>query len=377
MKQLTEKLTQLYLDALCEHLASRRPSGLKIARTLGREALAGGLGPLALARMHGLALVALAPTHDFAHTRNGQIRRAGKFFAAALVPVEQGLRAIRESLEQFRRRTETLRLHTAAMAKSNRELKREVARRRAGEAAVLRGKEHYQLLFVQSQFMQKKLRHLARQVLLAQEEERREISRELHDEVVQTLVGINVQLAALGNAASIGTRNLKAKIALTQKLVEKSVNAVHQFARELRPAVLDDLGLIPALRLYLKAFAVRKGLKIRFTAFSGVEGLNNAKRTVIYRVAQEALTNVARHARATQVSMVISQLPAAVRMEVHDNGKSFQVPQALSAKTNQRLGLLGMRERVEMVGGTLLITSAPGEGTTVCADIPFPAGEAA
>ena len=371
---MKKNLTRRYLDALREHLASRRPSGAKTARALGREALAGGLGTLALARMHDLALVDLAPSHDFVHTRNGLIRRAGNFFATALEPVEKAHRATRESLRQFQQRTETLRLHTAAMAKSNRELKREIVRRKAGEDAVKRGKEHYQLLLVESQFMQKKLRHLARQILSAQEDERREISRELHDEVVQTLVGINVQLAALGSAAAIGVNGLKAKIVLTQKLVEKSVNAVHQFARELRPAVLDDLGLIPALRVYLKALAARKGLKIRLTAFAGVEALDNTKRTVFYRVAQEALTNVARHARATQVLMTITPLPSAVRMEVHDNGKSFQVPQALSAKTNQRLGLLGMRERVEMVGGTLLITSAPDKGTTVCADIPFLAG---
>jgi signal transduction histidine kinase len=225
--------------------------------------------------------------------------------------------------------------------------------------------------------MQKKLRHLARQILSVQEEERREISRELHDEVVQTLVGINVELAALGKGASLGLRALKAKIARTQRLVEKSVNAVHRFARELRPAVLDDLGLIPALHAYMKTLAERNQLKIRLTAFAGVENLDSARRTVLYRVAQEALTNVARHAQAGLVDVTITKVPGAARMEVHDDGKSFQVPQTLSARTNKRLGLLGMRERVEMVGGTLAIASAPGQGTTVRAEIPFARGGAA
>jgi signal transduction histidine kinase len=145
---------------------------------------------------------------------------------------------------------------------------------------------------------------------------------------------------------------------------------VHQFARELRPAVLDDLGLIPALHAHLKTVAARQKFKIHLTAFAGVEALDGDKRTVLYRVAQEALINVGRHAQASAVKVSLREIPGAVRLEIHDNGKSFQVPQTLSAKTNKRLGLLGMRERVEMVGGTLVIESAPGRGTTVRAEIP-------
>ncbi len=371
MKKRAPELAQRYLTALREHLGSRRPSGAATARELGHEVMSGGLNTLELARMHEQALVVLAASHDFANARNGMIRRAGNFFTEALIPLEKVQRATRHSLKQLQQRAETLRLHTAALAAGNRQLKREVRRRKAGEEAVKKGKAHYQLLFVQSQFMQKKLRHLARQILSAQEDERREISRELHDEVVQTLVGINVELAALGRAAAMGIGALRAKIASTQRLVEKSVSAVHQFARELRPAVLDDLGLIPALHAYMKIVAARKKLKIRLTAFAGVETLDSARRIVLYRVAQEALTNVGRHAQASAVAMSIVAIPGAIRMEVHDNGKSFQVPQTLSAKANKRLGLLGMRERVEMVGGALTIESAPGQGTTVRAEIPF------
>lgn len=373
MKKIPE-LSQCYLTALRAHLGSRRPSGAVAARALGRDAMNAGFDTLDLARMHEKALAALASSHDFHNARNGLVRRAGNFFTEALIPVEKAHRTTRESFQQLQHHAETLRLHTAALAEGNRRLKREVARRKAGEVAVKRAKEHYQSLFVQSQVMQKKLQHLTRQILSAQEDERREISRELHDEVVQTLVGINVQLAALGTAASIGIRTLRAKIAHTQRLVEKSVNAVHQFARELRPAVLDDLGLIPALHAYMKTLAARKKLKIRLTAFAGVEALETSRRTVLYRVAQEALTNVARHAQASAVDMSIVEIPGAVRMEVHDNGKAFQVSQMLSARTNKRLGLVGMRERVEMVGGTLTIESAPGQGTTVRVEIPFRAG---
>jgi signal transduction histidine kinase len=237
--------------------------------------------------------------------------------------------------------------------------------------SIRKAKEEFRALFLESQIMQKKLRQLTRQIITAQEEERREISRELHDGVVQTLVGINVELAALGKAAPIGNRAFKAKIARTQRLVGKSVDAVHQFARELRPAVLDDLGLIPALHAHTKIVAARNKLTIHLTAFAGVETLDNARRTVLYRVVQEALANVVRHAEASVVNICISETLGTVRMELHDNGKSFPVSQTLSSKKNKRLGLLGMRERVEMVGGTLTIESAPGQGTTVRAEVPF------
>jgi signal transduction histidine kinase len=284
----------------------------------------------------------------------------------------QGLdRAAQDSHWRLRQRNKTLRLHAAALASGNRRLEREIARRKAGEGIIRKGKEKYRLLFLESQVMQKKLRQLTRQIIWAQEEERKEISRELHDEVVQTLVGINVQLSALGKGASVGLRALKEKIARTQRLVENSVNAVHRFARELRPAVLDDLGLIPALHAYSKSLAARKKLKIKMTAFGGVEALGGAKRIVFFRVAQEALTNVARHAHATQIKMTISEISGAIRMEISDNGKSFDVGKALSAKNPKRLGLVGMKERVEMVGGTLAIQSTPAKGTTVRAEIPF------
>ena len=278
---------------------------------------------------------------------------------------EAALRAVKADLDGHAAKLESVVVErTAELTVANRRLTGAVA-------AMEKGREEFKFLFEESEFMQKKLRHLARQLLTAQEDERRHISRELHDGVVQTLVGITVELAALGRAANLGPRALQAKILRTQRLVEKSVTAVHDFARELRPAVLDDLGLIPALHAYIKQLAAKKKLKIHLTAFASVEAMDTEKRTVLYRVAQEALTNVGRHAQATAVHVRITALPGAVRLEVHDNGKSFQVAQTLSPTTNKRLGLLGMRERVEMVGGVVVIESAPGQGTTVRAEIPF------
>jgi two-component system, chemotaxis family, CheB/CheR fusion protein len=235
---------------------------------------------------------------------------------------------------------------------------------------VKKGREEYHNLLLESQDMQKKLRHLTRQIITAQEEERKAISRELHDEVVQSLVGINVELSALGKDATVKPELLE-KIAHTQRLVENAVHSVHRFARELRPSVLDDLGLIPALHAYSKNLADRKKIKIQLTAFGGIEALGAAERTTLFRVAQEALTNVTRHAQASTARISITQIPGAVRMEVSDDGKSFQVGKTLLAKNNKRLGLVGMRERVEMVGGNLTIESTPGKGTTVRTEIPF------
>jgi signal transduction histidine kinase len=365
-----KRFSARYLAALCAHLGAKRPVDGH-ARDLGQEALDGGFATLDLAVAHGRAVTALMSSMDLADMRNGSLKRAGRFFVEALSPMERAQRDAREINWQLRQQNDTLRRLSIELAKESRRLKSEVDRRKVGESAIRNGKERYRTLFLESQIMQKKLRQMTRQIIMAQEEERKEISRELHDEVVQTLVGINVELSALGKGASVGLHALKAKIARTQRLVENSVNAVHRFARELRPAVLDDLGLIPALHAYSKSLAERKKLKIQMTAFGGVEALGGAKRTVLFRVAQEALTNVARHAQATQVRMSISEISGAIRMEICDNGRSFNVKKAFGAKNPKRLGLIGMKERVEMVGGNLTIESEPGKGTTVRAEIPF------
>jgi signal transduction histidine kinase len=160
-------------------------------------------------------------------------------------------------------------------------------------------------------------------------------------------------------------------------MVEKSVDIVHRFARELRPTVLDDLGLMPALHSHLKEFKKRTGIRIHFTAFTlgQIKQLDNAGRTALYRIAQEALTNVVKHARASQVNVTVRKLRNGLRMEITDNGHGFEVERVLLAKRHRRLGVLGMRERVEMVGGRFSIESAPGKGTTIRAETPFHNGK--
>src|SRR5277367_5219518 len=169
--------------------------------------------------------------------------------------------------------------HPGQLAIANRELKREIVQRKKGEEALKKSEAHYAHLFEQSRQMQEQMRHLSRQLLLTQEEERKRISRELHDEIVQTLVGINVHLASLTVKSRINTKDLRKKITRTQRLVEKAVTIVHRFARGLRPTVLDDLGLIPALQSFIKDFTKETNIRIHFTAFAGVEQLNSTQRT--------------------------------------------------------------------------------------------------
>jgi len=261
------------------------------------------------------------------------------------------------------------RVRIEVLAASNEELTMEITQRKAVEAALKKSERHYGQLLAESERLQEQLRQLSRQILLAQEDERKRISRELHDVIAQTLTGINLRLAALKKEVSLNSKHLDRDIGRTQRLVEKSVNIVHEFARELRPAVLDDLGLIPALHSFVKLFSKRTRVHVRLQAFAGVEDLDIAKRTVLYRVAQEALTNVSRHANASRVEVTIRKLAAGVGMKIKDDGRSFSVEHQLT-RSSKRLGLLGMRERVEMVGGCFCIESAPGEGTTIVVEVP-------
>ena len=212
-----------------------------------------------------------------------------------------------------------------------------------------------------------------RQILLAQEEERKRISRDLHDMVAQMLAGINFQLANLKQEAACKSKDLERGIASTQRVVQELVGTVHDFVLELRPMMLDEVGLIPTLHTFMKAFTSRTGIRAHLTAFAEVEQLGADLRTAFFRITQEALTNVARHAEASRVEVNILKTNGSVVLEIKDDGKSFHVKRVLNQKNKKpmRLGLLGMRERAEMLGGSFCIKSSLGKGTTVRAEMPI------
>jgi PAS domain S-box-containing protein len=306
-------------------------------------------------------------------TREGGATFWAGFQAGPAISIPGAGKCCRVAFEDItsRKLAEEARSSAEAMAVKNRTLRRELVRRRAMEKALKKSERHKSRLLDLSQAMQEQMRHLSRQLLRAQEEERKRISRELHDVIAQTLSGINLRLTELKREATVGPRVFGRSITRTQKLVEQSVNLVHRFALDLRPRVLDDLGLIPALHALMKCFKRETGIHASLSAFAAVDRVNGDKRIVLYRVAQEALNNVARHAQASRAEVRVQKLDSAICIRIRDNGRGFRTGGLLHVKRSNRLGLLGMSERVEMVGGEFTIKSAPGKGTTVIARIPI------
>ncbi|OYW77773.1 MAG: hypothetical protein B7Z37_02480 [Verrucomicrobia bacterium 12-59-8] len=370
MKYKRTNLSRLYHAALRHFLKEGPAASMVPAHELGHQAIALGLETLDLARMHEVALVSLVLPGYSSSTNDGLMGRAGLFFAEAITPLEETHRGAREANVHLNQMVQALSQRTEELAASVEELKQEVVQRRAMEESLRISQQTSSDLLKKSRELQEDLRQLSRQLLSAQEEERKKISRELHDVIAQTLTGINVRLAALNIGSMVSSKELQNKITSTQQMVEKSVDIVHRFARELRPSMLDDLGLIPALQSYMTGYMADTGIRVTLKAFAGIEQADGNTRTVLYRIAQEALTNVARHAKASQADLSIQNPDGGICMEITDNGCGFAVEGKGSAKKNNRLGLLGMRERVEMIGGTFCVESSPGIGTTIRVEIP-------
>jgi signal transduction histidine kinase len=264
-----------------------------------------------------------------------------------------------------RKRAEETQRRVDELAATNLHLKEEIVRRHAEEALLKKNEKRALQSLKEAEELQEQLRQMAHQLLMVEENQRKQISRELHDKICQLLVGINVHLALFARTAASDPNGIRRALGPLRRLVVSGVKIVHRFARDLRPSALDDLGLIPALRIYIADFPKRKGRQIQFAAFPGVEVLNNDRRTVLYRVAQEALVNAAKHAQATVIQVRILEVADGVHLEIADNGRGFDANRHSSGKGSKRLGMLGMRERVEMVGGRLVVESTPGQGTTV------------
>jgi signal transduction histidine kinase len=371
MKRQILKLSQRYCKALKTHLSRGQQASLASAQGLGSQARAAGLQTLDLAKLHEQVLVAQVLPACPRGKRAALVKQAGVFFAAAIMPIEDNHRSTQQATDHLKKFVETLSRRTVELAASNLELSLEIIQRKAVEKRLKDSERHYSHLLKQSDHLQEELRRLSRQILSAQEDERKKISRELHDVIAQTLTGINIRLANLKREAAMNTKGLDRNIARTQKLVEHSVNIVHRFARELRPTVLDDLGLIPALHTFMKGFRKQTGMRVSLSAFAAVEQLTGERRTVLYRIAQEALNNVGRHSHASAVHVKIQEVDGAVSMTIKDDGAGFTLEDTLHSKKSKRLGLLGMRERLDMVGGKFSVTSVLGKGTTILAKIPL------
>jgi signal transduction histidine kinase len=219
-----------YLAALRKYLKQKPVANLLPALALGRRAVILGLEMLEMARIHEQALTAL----DLSKSKNGLSKRAETFFTEAITPIVETYRAARQSKGDLIRLNETLNHRTLELAATNRQLKRGIVQRKSVEAALKKSGIHYSKLLKESLQLQEGLRQLTHQVLVAQEDERKKISRELQDEIAQTLLGINVRLISLKQEARSNTKGLKNEIASTQRLVLKSAQSVRRFGRELR-----------------------------------------------------------------------------------------------------------------------------------------------
>lgn len=205
-------------------------------------------------------------------------------------------------------------------------------------------------------------------VLAAQEEERHRIARELHDEAGQALTSMMVGLRLLEKEVE-RPETLLARLADLKRMTDGVLEDLHRLAMDLRPASLDHVGLVAALRQYVELYSRQHGLAVQFESV-GLDGerLPTEVEIALYRIVQEALTNVVRHARATRTDVLLERRGDRLVAIVEDDGAGFD-PEA--AVQNSRLGLFGMRERAEMLAGTLAIESAPGSGTTVFVEIPY------
>lgn len=214
-------------------------------------------------------------------------------------------------------------------------------------------------------------RFFARQVLRAQEEERRRIARELHDSTVQSLVALSNQLEALALNGHNLPPIVDEHIRQMQGLVRQAVTEARHFSQNLRPPALDDLGLLPSLEELAANLRREQGLAVEVLALGQERRLDPEIELALYRIVQEALSNVRRHAHATEAVINLRFFPDAVRVVVRDDGQGCELPEYLADLTaSGRLGLAGIYERAHLLGGRAEVRSAPGQGTTVCVELP-------
>ena len=219
-----------------------------------------------------------------------------------------------------------------------------------------------------TELAEEQLRHLTTQLMHAQEEERKTISRELHDEVGQLLTGLRIELGSLEPLRENHTQ-FTDHLNETKAIAEQSLRAVRDLAVGLRPSVLD-LGLLPALQWQARHFSKRSGIPVSVGADGEFLALSDGHKTCVYRIVQETLTNCARHSSAKKVEVILRETAAALEVRIHDDGSGFDT----KSPRNGGIGLIGIEERVRELGGDLKIDSGPGRGTTLTVRFPLAAG---
>jgi signal transduction histidine kinase len=215
---------------------------------------------------------------------------------------------------------------------------------------------------------ERQMRQLSQRVVAAQEEERKNLSRELHDHVAQVLTALRMELGRLERSRTQGDARAAAAIAECRRLVDQMFRTVRDLALGLRPSMLDDFGLQPALEWLVRDVNRRYGVDVVLNVQRDLESLPERHRTCVYRVVQEALTNCVRHARAASANVDVTGNANHLIVTVSDDGVGFE-----PSRPREGLGLRGLDERVKELGGTMRIAGSAGQGTTLTIDIPIPA----
>jgi two-component system sensor histidine kinase UhpB len=213
----------------------------------------------------------------------------------------------------------------------------------------------------------KRLEELSNKILTAQEEERRRVARELHDETSQALASLMIELTML---EKVDGEDRGKRVAELREYVSQILDGVRRLALELRPSTLDELGLIPALRAYIREYRNKFHIDVDFHVTGLRRRLPGHVEVALYRVVQEALTNVARHSEAALVTIAIRREHDLVVVAIEDDGRGFDVDEVMKSK-ERGLGLFGMSERMSIIGGKLEINADSGQGTKIVAKYPL------
>ena len=221
-----------------------------------------------------------------------------------------------------------------------------------------------------TQQAEQELRRLSNQLVRTQEEERKSLSRELHDELGQMLTALRMEIGRAERAQAVGSPAFTATIGESKTLIDRMMRIVRDLAMGLRPSMLDDLGLEPALAWQAREFSRRYNVPVDLAVQGDLERLPDPQRTCVYRVVQEALTNCAKHAAATEIEVKVVRGHARLDVSVRDNGVGMA-----STSNHKGLGLTGIKERVKDINGSASIDTTPGGGTVLHITLPVPPAE--
>jgi signal transduction histidine kinase len=225
---------------------------------------------------------------------------------------------------------------------------------------------------IENAYLYENMRFYARKITQAQERERKRIARELHDDTIQSLIGLARHMEALTSAEETLPESAARRMQGLQEATGDVIKRVRRFSQDLRPSILDDLGLLPTLEELTTELNRQDGLQSEFRVRGQERRLSSEAELTLFRIAQEALNNVRKHAQATKVVTTVEMSDSAIQMMIQDDGIGFMPPTlADHPATASKLGLIGMHERARLLSGNLRIDSAPGRGTRVIINVPI------